>query len=123
MKHRSVVPSFILASLLAIVPIIGQAQIEDFAYAGIGIGKVSVPNADDSPFQGTETSPGATNIYGGVWLTDTAVYSPPIFIGMEVGYMQGTKGDVKVNNNATSLKYEVDSFYAAAIARYVTDRK
>lgn len=114
MKIRSVVLSFILA----IIPVVGQAQTG--GYVGIGVGKALIPSADDGAsadgtitLAGTETSLFAGNIYGGLWFSE--------YFGIEIGYMRSQKGDIKINHVDTTLDYEVDSLYATGIARLSED--
>lgn len=114
MKMRSVALSFILA----IIPVVGQAQIGE--YVGFGVGMASVPFVDVAAsadgtitLAGTESSLLAGSLYAGVWITEN--------IGVEAGYLRSLNADVKINNQPTGLNYHVSTMYAAAIARVATD--
>ena len=78
-------------------------------YVGAGIGMVSIPSADDAPWMGTDTSMFAGNIYAGVSFND--------FIGVEVGYLKSTKGDVKASNSDTGLDYDMNTIHGALVGR------
>ena len=114
MKMRFVALSFILA----IIPVVGQAQTGQ--YVGVGVGRASVPFVDDAAsadgtitLAGTESSPLAFSLYAGIWITEN--------IGVEAGYMRSLNADVKINNQSTGLNYHVSTTYAAAIARVAPD--
>ena len=104
---------FPLASLLvaaaALAFAAGAARAEEPAgYAGLSIGMVSVPTADDI-FTESDTSLAIGNIYVGVRLTE--------FLGVEAGYLKSTKGDLKSRIGDTGVDYDVSTLHGALVGR------
>ena len=103
---------FPLASLLvaaaALAFAAGAARAEESAgYAGLSIGMVSVPTADDI-FTESDTSLAIGNIYVGRRLTE--------FLGVEAGYLKSTKGDLKSSNRDFG-DYDVSMLHGALVGR------
>ena len=103
---------FPLASLLvaaaALAFAAGAVRAEESAgYAGLSIGMVSVPTADDI-FTESDTSLAIGNIYVGVRLTE--------FLGLEAGYLKSTKGDLKSSNRDFG-DYDVSTLHGALVGR------
>ena len=104
---------FPLASLLAAAAALafaaGAARAEESAgYAGLSIGMVSVPTADDRGLTESDTSLAIGNIYVGVRLTE--------FLGVEAGYLKSTKGDLKSSNRDFG-DYDVSTLHGALVGR------
>ena len=98
-----------LAAAAALAFVAGTARAEGSAgYAGLSIGMVYVPTADDI-FTESDTSLTTGNIYVGVRFTE--------FVGVEAGYLKSTKGDLKSSIGDTGVDYDASTLHGALVGR------
>ena len=101
-----------LAAAVALAFAAGAAQAEESTgYAGLGLGMVSFPIADDM-FTGTDTSLATGNIYLGGRFNE--------FLGIEAGYLKSTEGDVRNSAGDGLGHYDVNTLYGALVGRIPT---
>lgn len=104
-----------LASLFAALAFAaaGAAQAEEpTGYAGLSIGMVSVPQADDI-FTGSDTSLITGNIYLGGRLNE--------FIGVEAGYLKSSDGDIEDSAGDNLGDYDVNTLHGALVGWFPTE--
>ena len=106
-----------LASLFAALTFsaAGATQAEEpTGYAGLSIGMVSVPQADDFDFfAGSDTSLITGNVYLGGRLNE--------FIGVEAGYLKSSDGDLKDSAGVDLGDYDVNTLHGALVGWFPTE--
>lgn len=101
------VSSLVAAAALAFAA--GAARAEGSAgYAGLSIGMVYVPTADDV-FTESDTSLTAGNVYVGMRFTE--------LVGVEAGYLKSTKGDLKSGTGDIGVDYDLSTLHGALVGR------
>ena len=102
----------LLAAAVALAFAAGAVRAEGSAgYAGLSIGMVSVPMADDI-FTGTDTSLITGNVYLGGRFNE--------FVGFEAGYLKSTEGEISNNAGDDLGNYDVDVLHGALVGRIPT---
>ena len=103
-----------LVAAVALAFAAGAARAEESTgYAGLSLGMVSFPTADDRPMlAGTDTSLATGNIYLGGRFNE--------FLGIEAGYLKSAEGDVRNSAGDGLGDYDVNTLYGALVGRIPT---